>query len=198
MHHVEAWNEAVCDGAWGRPAARVGEKIRQALDLEHWAAFQGCFAGCAVLLEDVAAGRRGPAPATIVLLSGDVHHAYVAEAWFPGRDVDEPGAAGHVLADPQPARQARAPAAAVGVHAARGVRRARASREPRAWSPCRCAGRSRRSRRSTTRSRAWTCAGARPRCEIEKTVPQDWQAPRLHSSLSLGIAPKQAATGSVQ
>jgi len=25
---------------------------------------------------------------------------------------------------------------------------------------------------------------------IEKTVPEDWQAPRLHESLSLAIAPK--------
>ena len=87
MHHLEAWNEAVCDGAWGRLAARAGERVRQALDLEHWAAFQGCFARMTVLLEDVAAGRRGPAPATIMLLSGDVHHAYLAEAWFPGREV---------------------------------------------------------------------------------------------------------------
>jgi len=87
MHHLEAWNEAVCGGAWGGLAARAGEKVRQALDLEHWAAFEGSFRRLSVLLEDVAAGRRGPAPATIVLLSGDVHHAYLAEAWFPGREV---------------------------------------------------------------------------------------------------------------
>jgi hypothetical protein len=86
MHHLEAWNEAVCDGAWGRVAARAGEQIRQALDLEHWAAFEGCFRRMSVLLEDVAAGRRGPAPATIVLLSGDVHHAYLSEVAFR-RDV---------------------------------------------------------------------------------------------------------------
>ena len=61
--------------------------MRQALDLEHWAAFGHCVDRLCVLLEDVAAGRRGPAPATIVLLSGDVHHAYLAEAWFPGREV---------------------------------------------------------------------------------------------------------------
>src|SRR5918998_1688422 len=87
MHHLEAWNEAVCNGAWGGLAARMGEKIRQGLDLEHWAAFDGCFNRMSVLLEDIAAGRRGPAPATVVLLSGDVHHAYLAEAWFPGREV---------------------------------------------------------------------------------------------------------------
>ena len=82
MHHLEAWNEAVCDGAWGRTAARLGEKLRQGLDLEHWAAFQGCFRRLSRLLEEVARGEHGPAPATIVLLSGDVHHAYLAEARF--------------------------------------------------------------------------------------------------------------------
>ena len=109
----------------GRAAARLGERIRQGLDLEHWPAFEGCFRRMAVLLEDVAAGRRGRAPATVVLLSGDVHHAYLAEAWFPGRDVHEPRAAGDVLAGAKPARQARAPCAARGVHAAGGGVRAR-------------------------------------------------------------------------
>ncbi|UGS35472.1 hypothetical protein DSM104329_01860 [Capillimicrobium parvum] len=79
MHELEAWNEAVCDGAWGRRAARVGEKIRQALDLEHWAAFQSSFRRMCRLADDVAWGRRGAAPATIVALSGDVHHAYLSE-----------------------------------------------------------------------------------------------------------------------
>ena len=30
VHGLEAWNEAVCDGAWGRRWARWGEKVRQA------------------------------------------------------------------------------------------------------------------------------------------------------------------------
>jgi hypothetical protein len=34
------------------------------------------------LLEDVAAGRRGQPPATICLLGGDVHHAFLAEVAF--------------------------------------------------------------------------------------------------------------------
>jgi hypothetical protein len=33
--------------------------------------------------EQVAAARRGAAPATISVLSGDVHHAYLAEVAFP-------------------------------------------------------------------------------------------------------------------
>ena len=82
MHHLEAWNEAVCAGAWGGAAARVGEHVRQGLDLEHWAAFGESFERVCGLVEDVGAGRHGPPPATIVALSGDVHHAYLAEVAF--------------------------------------------------------------------------------------------------------------------
>jgi phosphodiesterase/alkaline phosphatase D-like protein len=83
MHYLEAWNEAVCAGAWGGLWARLGEKIRQGLDLEHWAAFQESFDRVVELLRAVATGERGRAPASIVLLSGDVHHAYLAEVAFP-------------------------------------------------------------------------------------------------------------------
>jgi hypothetical protein len=83
LHHVEAWNEAVCDGAWGAPAARLAERVRQGLDLEHWAAFRTSFQRIWELLGAVGAGRRGPAPSSIVVLSGDVHHAYLADVAFP-------------------------------------------------------------------------------------------------------------------
>jgi PhoD-like phosphatase len=83
MHHLEAWNEAVCAGAWGERAARVGEKLRQGLDLEHWAAFDESFRRLAELIRSVGAGERGGAPASIVNLGGDVHHAYLAEVAFP-------------------------------------------------------------------------------------------------------------------
>ena len=84
LHCLEAWNEAVCDGAWGRRAAKLGEKLRQALDLEHWPAFQDVVPrACASCCATVGAGRRGEAPATIGVLSGDVHHAYLAEVGFP-------------------------------------------------------------------------------------------------------------------
>jgi hypothetical protein len=84
MHHLEAWNEAVCRGAWGRPAAKVGESIRQLLDLEHWAAFRKSFDHLVKLLRSVASGGRsnGPPPASIALLSGDVHHGYLARVSF--------------------------------------------------------------------------------------------------------------------
>jgi len=83
LHHVEAWNEAVCAGAWGERAVGVGERIRRAVDLEHWAAFNESFRRMEELLTEVASGRRGPAPATIVGIGGDVHHAYLAEVAFP-------------------------------------------------------------------------------------------------------------------
>jgi hypothetical protein len=82
LHHVEAWNEAVCAGAWGSWAVPAGERIRRALDLEHWAAFNESFRRIEELLLEVASGRRGPAPATIVAVGGDVHHAYLAEVGF--------------------------------------------------------------------------------------------------------------------
>jgi PhoD-like phosphatase len=84
LHHLEAWNEALCDGAWGRRAAVLGERMRQALDLDHWGAFQRSFRGLTELLEEVGSGARGEPPASIGVLSGDVHHAYLAEVAFPG------------------------------------------------------------------------------------------------------------------
>ncbi len=80
IHHVESWSEAVADGAWGVRAARWAERLRQAVDLEHWAAFRRSFADLATTLQRVARGDRGAPPATILLLSGDVHYSYVAQA----------------------------------------------------------------------------------------------------------------------
>jgi hypothetical protein len=85
LHYLESWNEAVCDGAWGGRAAAVSEKIRQGIDLEHWGAFRHSFTAMARLLSDIAAGRRGRPPATVTLLSGDVHYSYLARARL-GRD----------------------------------------------------------------------------------------------------------------
>jgi hypothetical protein len=84
-HFLEAWNERVCDGAWGRLASRLGEKLRRGIDLEHWAAFGDSLRALERLLEAVASGATSPhgrPPGSVVMLSGDVHHAYVAEASF--------------------------------------------------------------------------------------------------------------------
>jgi len=84
LHHLESWNEAVCGGAWGASAAKLGEKFRQLVDLEHWAAFHDSFDDLADLLQAVGAGERSPErpPASVVVLSGDVHHGYLAEVSF--------------------------------------------------------------------------------------------------------------------
>jgi hypothetical protein len=82
-HHLEAWSEAVCAGAWGAAMARVGERLRRGLDLEHWAAFGASFDRLAAALAEVGAGRRGAPPSSILLLSGDVHYAYLARCRFP-------------------------------------------------------------------------------------------------------------------
>ena len=83
MHDLEAWNERVCDGAWGRAFAGTGERIRQGIDLEHWAAFDNSLERMEGLLKAVASGERGDAPGSITMLSGDVHYAYLAEVGFP-------------------------------------------------------------------------------------------------------------------
>jgi hypothetical protein len=82
FHHLEAWNEAVCSGAWGGFMARQGEKIRQGLDLEHWPAFQDSFKRLVGLVREIGSGARGRAPASVVFLGGDVHMAYLYEVGF--------------------------------------------------------------------------------------------------------------------
>jgi hypothetical protein len=86
LHNVEAWDEALADGRWGRVAAKAAEKLRRALDLEHWPAFHDSYRRLCALLRDVGAGRHGPAPASICVLSGDVHHAYLAQIGFRPQD----------------------------------------------------------------------------------------------------------------
>jgi hypothetical protein len=83
LHDVERWDDAVTGGAWGGRLTWLGERIRQGVDLEHWAAFPRSFERLTRRLGEVAAGRRGAAPATVLVLSGDVHHSYVAPLSFP-------------------------------------------------------------------------------------------------------------------
>jgi hypothetical protein len=89
IHHLEAWDERLSDSARPRAAA-FGEKVRRVFDLEHWAAFGRSFEALAELFRrlgegPVTGGRVGAgpayaAPASISVLSGDVHHSYVARA----------------------------------------------------------------------------------------------------------------------
>jgi hypothetical protein len=88
LHHAEAFSEGLCGGVWGRRMAGMGEKLRQAIDLEHWAAFQQGFREVAEMTLEAASGRRGTPPETITFLSGDVHHSYACSAW-PDPDVTD-------------------------------------------------------------------------------------------------------------
>ncbi|GHB38640.1 alkaline phosphatase [Streptomyces cirratus] len=81
IHDAEVWNAALCRGERGPRWARIGEDLRRRADLEHWAAFPGSFGALSDLIEEVGTGPR--APATVMVLSGDVHHAYVAEPRIP-------------------------------------------------------------------------------------------------------------------
>ncbi|MGW0433981.1 alkaline phosphatase D family protein [Micromonospora sp. NPDC003197] len=99
IHHLEAWNERLADSSH-RWVAWLSERVRRGLDLEHWAAFHRSFEALAALFARIGAGDQvgtgdqvgagnqvgaGPAyaaPASISVLSGDVHHSYVARARF--------------------------------------------------------------------------------------------------------------------
>ncbi|QCW77507.1 alkaline phosphatase family protein [Streptomyces sp. S6] len=80
-HDAETWNAALCGGSRGGRWARFGEKVRRAADLEHWAAFPDSFDRFTELLRRAGSGPE--APATVCVLSGDVHHAYIAEPRWP-------------------------------------------------------------------------------------------------------------------
>jgi phosphodiesterase/alkaline phosphatase D-like protein len=83
IHSLERWNETVNGRHHGRWRGRIAEAMRQAADLEHWAAFGDSFERLGRALTAVARGEHGRAPATALVLSGDVHHAYAAELVRP-------------------------------------------------------------------------------------------------------------------
>jgi hypothetical protein len=79
LHDLEAIDEVLAMGTHGRVIADRAEKVRQSIDLEHWAAFNDGFVEVFDIVMQVARGERGAAPASVVFLSGDVHNSYVAE-----------------------------------------------------------------------------------------------------------------------
>jgi hypothetical protein len=86
LHDLESWNEALCAGTRGPRLAKWSEKLRRAADLEHWASFRESFERLGRLLGDISTGRcagSSGAPASVSVLSGDVHHAYAARAQLP-------------------------------------------------------------------------------------------------------------------
>ncbi len=101
IHHVEAWNEKLADSSrsW---VAGLAERLRRGLDLEHWGAFRRSFDGLGALFARIGSGTPGapddrkgagpayPPPASINVLSGDVHHSYVARVRFADPGVRTP------------------------------------------------------------------------------------------------------------
>jgi hypothetical protein len=83
IHNLERWNETLNVRHLGRWRGRLAEAVRQASDLEHWAAFGHSFERLGAALTSVARGDHGRAPASALVLSGDVHHAYAAEVVRP-------------------------------------------------------------------------------------------------------------------
>ena len=93
VHHLEGWDEAISEGAWSRPGRWIGERLRQALDLEHWAAFRSSFDETVDLISGVV--EAAAPPATVLLLGGDVHCNYTAAAQLTA--VEHPDTSIHQL-----------------------------------------------------------------------------------------------------
>ena len=83
LHDLQVWNEAICDGAWAKPGRRLGEWARRRADMEDWPAFNTSFTAFVELLEDLGGTHRQNPPATISVLSGDIHFSYASELIFP-------------------------------------------------------------------------------------------------------------------
>jgi phosphodiesterase/alkaline phosphatase D-like protein len=101
LHEIESLDESLARPSRGRLVAGFGEWLRRAVDLEHWAAFRSSFDRLAALFARIGRGEHGTTPpATICILSGDVHHTYTAVAAYPDRARVE-GRPDHLLAVPQ-------------------------------------------------------------------------------------------------
>jgi hypothetical protein len=185
FHYVEAWNERVCAGAWGKRAARVGERLRRGLDLEHWAAFGRSFNRMTELLRAVASGERGDPPASVVMAGGDIHHAYLAQVEVPGAR----SAVWQAVCSPfrNPLDRHERVAARLGASppmtaVARMIARAAGVRDPAvSW---------RLVQKPTFDNQFATIEvdGRAARMKIERTVPGDWRDPKLETTLERRLA----------
>jgi hypothetical protein len=88
LDRLEAWNEKVCDGAHGERAAKLAENLRREVDFDHWGCFSRSFRALRDLLGEVADGKRGGRPGSVVVMAGDVHHAYLCEVGWPAGEAD--------------------------------------------------------------------------------------------------------------
>jgi PhoD-like phosphatase len=185
FHYIEAWNEAVCGGAWGRWLKRPGERLRRGFDLEHWAAWQLSFHRFAELLRAIAAGERGHPPASILMLGGDIHHAYLAGVEVPGAKSRVWQAVCSPFRNPLDRHErvvARLGATKPVERVARWLaRRAGVRDAPVRWSLV---------QPPTFDNQFATIElkGRNARMKIEKTVPGDWQHPQLDTTLERELA----------
>jgi hypothetical protein len=83
MPHAVSHVQSINERSAARPGfrGRLGEKVRQVADLEHWPAFRDSFERLSSFIGRV--GRGATAPSTISVLSGDVHHSYAAQGHYP-------------------------------------------------------------------------------------------------------------------
>jgi hypothetical protein len=172
----------------GPARAWIGEKIRRGLDLEHWAAFRRVVRPPDERLREVAAGEHGPPPASIVVLSGDVHHAYLAEvAWRRDAGVVSPvyQATCSPFRNPldrKEKRVVRFGSSRVAHVIGRALARTAGVRDPdlrwrfvkRPWFDNQIATLVLRDREAHLR--------------IERTVPDEWEQPKLHECLDHRLA----------
>ncbi|MDX6554953.1 MAG: hypothetical protein QOD86_1148 [Miltoncostaeaceae bacterium] len=99
LQRLEAVTERLGSGAFGPTAVGAAEMLRRRLGLEHWGAFAVSFDRMAALLEHVGSGGRGRPPASIAILAGDVHHAFLTEVGFR-RSAGVRSAVAQVVASP--------------------------------------------------------------------------------------------------
>ncbi len=140
------------------------------------------------LIEAIARGEYGSPPATITFLSGDVHHAYLAEARLRSGPVDTRilQAVCSPVRNPLSANEQRAQklGSSRGMAAAtRRLARWAGVGEPRLWwsfaqPPT-----------FDNQIAEWSVDGRSARLRIERTLPEDRDAPKLHGSLDLTIEP---------
>ncbi len=76
IHDLHVWNDRLAGGAWGRIGARIGERVRRALDLEDWPAFPESMEMFRALLDELRSGSQPPR--SLVVASGDIHFSYAA------------------------------------------------------------------------------------------------------------------------
>ena len=140
------------------------------------------------MIHEVASGGHGPAPASVIVLSGDVHHAYLAEASFPARAPIESAVVQAVcspIRNPLDRSERRALRAALSRSAAAVARLLARSAGVR---PAAVRWGFTGEPTFDNQIASLDLAGRGANLTIEKTRPEDWATPRLHQTLSRTIA----------